>query len=317
VLLVLFAAACSGSEKKSGDDFAGKSYVAYAFSGEVRSGAFAFSQVSTKAARDEAVAECGNAAGGKKCAVLGAFKSECGAVAATGGKRATLAPGPDAPTACRAAEDSCAKRGGKDCVATNYACRKGEPGNCDQLSAVIIGPGLPQSGEEQSGKSDDNSAQAASTLHIESNTYVGTQGPFGAISMVSANGRAIGYIGYDEPDKETASQLALGGCREIAGADGSGCKVDLIFHNSCAAVASTPDGGYGTGWGDSPALACRWALDACDDYNKSGCAADMYLCSPGGKSGTCDGGLELEGDKATIDNGRVVVEDGATTIHGN
>lgn len=149
----------------------------------------------------------------------------------------------------------------------------------------------------QQGVSDD-------PLQMEFNTYSGTEGRYGAISMVSANGKVIGYVGYDEPDKETAERLALEGCRENAGAAGAGCKVDLVFENACAAVASTNDGGYGTGWGDTGAIACRWALDACDDYNKSGCKADAYVCSPGGRNGTCDGGLTIEGDAVTFSSDR-------------
>ncbi|MFN0024567.1 MAG: DUF4189 domain-containing protein [Parvularculaceae bacterium] len=137
-------------------------------------------------------------------------------------------------------------------------------------------------------------------LQMEFNTYSGTEGPYGAISMVSANGKVIGYVGYDEPDKDTAMRLALEGCREKAGAAGAGCKVAVVFENACGAFASTNDGGYGTGWGDTGAIACRWALDSCDDDNKSGCKADAYVCSPGGRNGTCDGGLTIEGDTTTI-----------------
>ncbi len=303
VALIFLAAACGKPEKQSGENAAGDSYVAFAFSEKVRTGAFAFSQVSTRAAQDEAIAECRKVAGVKKCAAFGAFKAQCGAVALASDKRVTAAPGPEASSACKAAEAACAKRGGKDCVATNYSCREGGPGYCAELGAAEVALVDSEQVAPAPAQVADAPGIAESVLHIESNTYSGTEGPYGAISTVTANGKAIGFIGYDEPDKETASRLALEGCREISGADAAGCLVNVVFHNACGAVASTPEGGIGTGWGDTPALACEWAVDSCDDVNKTGCRADMYLCSPGGVNGTCDGGM--------------TIEDGTTTIHGN
>lgn len=316
-VMALFAAACGGSEKKSDENSGGESYVAFAFSEKVRTGAFAFSQVSTKAAKDEALVECRKVTDGEKCAALGAFKSQCGAVALAGDKRITPAPGAVAYDACRASEAACAKRGGKDCVATNYSCRGGAAGYCDELSAAEIvpldeGPGAPPTTQVA-----DAPDPAASVLHIEFNTYSGTEGPYGAISMVASKGKAFGFIGYDEPDKETASRLALEGCREISGDGAAGCLVNVVFHNACGAVASTPEGGFGTGWGDTPALACGWAVDSCDDVNKTGCAADMYLCSPGGTSGTCDGGIQTDGDTTTLDNGLLVIKGGQKANGGD
>lgn len=301
VTLAFFAAACGGSERKSREPSVGASFVAYAFSDETRTGAFAFSQMSIRAARDEAVAECANASGGGKCKVIGAFAAECGALAAAAGERLTAAPGADGASACAAAQTACDKRGKDSCTASTFACRVGEPGLCKEPPEKEFAEEAnadPDESSEPHAESDETPADPP--LQMEFNTYSDTEGSYGAISIVSANGKVIGFVGYDEPDETTARELALEGCRNKAGALGAGCKVEVVFHNGCAAFASTNDGGYGTGWGDTPAIACRWALDTCDNYNKTGCSADGYLCSPGGRNGTCDGALEFEGGKTTI-----------------
>jgi hypothetical protein len=308
IILIFFAAACSGSEKKPDENTAGESYVAFAFSEKARTGAFAFSQVSTRAARDEAVAECRKVAGVRKCTPLGAFKSQCGAVAfhlAEDDKRVTPAPGPDASGACQAAEAACARRGDKDCVATQYACREGEPGSCVLLSAANVDQGVADpipaaaSADTQPAVKESETPQS----HVSFGSYDDTHGPHGAIALVTANDRVIGFAAYDEPDEATARELAIAGCQEEAGAAGSGCKVRLVFSNACGATASAPRGGFGTGWGDTPALACGWALESCKDSNGAGCRADGYVCSPDDKQGFCDG--------------VITTEDGKTTINGN
>lgn len=311
IVLSLLLAACGRSEQES----AGKNYVAYAFSSQARSGAFGFSKVSKNAARDEALAECQITSAGKKCSALGAFEAQCAAIALAKGARVTPAPGSDAQGACRAAEEACAK-GGEGCASSTYACNGEVPGFCRELNFSIADADAdsPAPQDVDSGEKPD---EAASRLTIESNTYKGTEGPYGAISIVSSNGRVVGFVGYDEPDGETANELALGGCRKIAGAAAADCDIKLTFQNACAAIASTPDGGYGTGWGNSPAAACTWAIDACDDFNQAGCEGDMYLCSPGGRNGTCDGGIQIEGDTTTLDNGLLVVKGGQKTNGGN
>jgi hypothetical protein len=147
-----------------------------------------------------------------------------------------------------------------------------------------------------------NSAEKTNTpqSHVSVGSYKDTQGAYGAIAMVTANNQAIGYAGHDEPDEATARELALGGCQKEAGNASSGCKVQLVFHHACGAFASAPGGGYGTGWGNSPARACHWALKTCNDFNSKGCLADGFVCSPGGKQGFCDGSLTTEDGKTTI-----------------
>ena len=140
----------------------------------------------------------------------------------------------------------------------------------------------------------------APQISVNTGSYKDTQGGYGAIALVTANKIVIGYLGYDEPDEATARELAIGGCRKQAGNAGSGCKVQLVFHNACGAFASTPDGGYGTGWGKSSARACDWALKTCKDFNAKGCEVGTFVCSPGGKQGFCDGGITTEGGKTTI-----------------
>lgn len=136
--------------------------------------------------------------------------------------------------------------------------------------------------------------------HVKFGSFEDTQGVYGAIAMVTANNQAIGYLGHDEPDEATARELALEGCQDIAGDAGSGCKVQLVFHNACGAYASAPKGGFGTGWGNSPARACNWALKTCKDFNAKGCSAGGFVCSPGGKQGLCGSGFTLEDGKTRI-----------------
>ncbi len=308
LISIIVAAACGRAEKKSDENAAGESYVAFAFSEKARTGAFAFSLVSTRAARDEAIAECGKVADVGKCTALGAFKSQCGAVGLASDKRVTPAPGPDADGACQGAEAACARRGGKDCIATNYACREGAPGYCKDLSAAIVDqdvvePAPAPAGPAPAGNDHQPAAKEseASRSQVTVGSYKDTHGPHGAIAFVTANGRATGYAGFDEPDEATARKLAIDGCQEEAGAAGPGCKVRLVFTNACGAFASAPQGGFGTGWGDTPALACKWALESCKDSNDTGCQADGYVCSPDGKQGFCDGGISIEDGVVIID----------------
>lgn len=126
-----------------------------------------------------------------------------------------------------------------------------------------------------------------SPYRVSVGPHKATQGVYGAIALVTANNQAIGYVSRNEPDEATARKLALGGCREEAGDAGSGCKVQLVFHNACGAIASAPGGGYGTGWGKSPALACDWALKTCKEFNAKGCVAELVVCSPDEKLGFC------------------------------
>ena len=179
------------------------------------------------------------------------------------------------------------------------SCGGGEE-NHPPAATASRGDGSKAAADGKSNAKKSNTPQSS----IEVGSYKDTQGPYAAIAIVNANNTVIGYVGYDEPDEATARKLAVDGCREkVAGDAGTGCKVQLVFRNACGAFATAPRGGYGIGWGKSPRRACDWALKSCRDSNNSGCTADGFVCSPGGKQGFCDGGL--------------TIQDGTTTIRGN
>ena len=61
-------------------------------------------------------------------------------------------------------------------------------------------------------------------------------------------------------------------------ANGRGCEVALWFRNSCGALATGANGGWGSAWADSRGAAEAAAINYCSGYT-SGCRVLVWSCT--------------------------------------
>jgi hypothetical protein len=100
---------------------------------------------------------------------------------------------------------------------------------------------------------------------------------FGAIAY-SPSARATG-VAYDWGDRASAEDAALNACLQLVGTT-AGCEVVLWFYNNCGAIATTPDGTYGTGYGARKYLAEGYALQVCRQQGGGdSCAVQRTICT--------------------------------------
>jgi Domain of unknown function (DUF4189) len=99
------------------------------------------------------------------------------------------------------------------------------------------------------------------------------QDMFGAISYSPSDG-ADGYS-YNYASRSAAEDRALSECRGYGGTD---CQVLVWFRNACAAMATSPSGAYGSGWGTTTGLAESAALDSCEQSGES-CVIERSVCT--------------------------------------
>lgn len=97
---------------------------------------------------------------------------------------------------------------------------------------------------------------------------------FGAIAYSLESG-AHGWAN-NHPTREAAERAAMANCLRFA----QDCKVALWFGNACAALATSPRHGYGTGWGDTQMKADNEAMKACATHS-TGCFVKRRLCTEG------------------------------------
>lgn len=116
-------------------------------------------------------------------------------------------------------------------------------------------------------------------------------GPYGAIA-VATDGLHAG-LSYDKASVAAAEAAAVATCESSAKGKRLGCKSQVWFERACGALAMGDEGAFGTGWGHDPRSACRWALKTCRDFHGKNCEPNFYACSPGKRSGTCDGTLRM------------------------
>ncbi|MDX2270923.1 MAG: DUF4189 domain-containing protein [Cyanobacteriota bacterium] len=115
---------------------------------------------------------------------------------------------------------------------------------------------------------------AASVLAVGA-VVVGSQqahAGFGAIAYSPATG-SYGYS-YNHTTQAGAEFAAVQACSAYAG----DCQAQLWFQNSCGALAVSPSGAFGTGWGATVALAQAYAVQTCSQYG-GGCYIKYSLCT--------------------------------------
>ena len=100
------------------------------------------------------------------------------------------------------------------------------------------------------------------------------QGYFGAIAYSEASG-SHGYS-YDFSTRSAAEVKAVRECENYSGY--GDCRVLVWFQNGCGALAKSPSGAYGSGWGDQRVTAERYALEGCSQHGQ-GCSITRWVCT--------------------------------------
>ena len=111
------------------------------------------------------------------------------------------------------------------------------------------------------------------------------QNKFGSITFSPNTGNGFAYgFSWNYSSRDTARQRATRECRNRGG---SGCPEIGWFSNTCGAIAVTPEGGYGTGYGETKSGAESNALSMCrrtaSNFN---CQIGASQCSTGGQPST-------------------------------
>jgi hypothetical protein len=92
---------------------------------------------------------------------------------------------------------------------------------------------------------------------------------YGAIAYSNSNG-AMGWA-YDHRSRAAAENDALARC------SGS-CRIAIWFRNACAAIATSPDHAYGTGWSTSRREAEGIAMNVCRQHSGN-CSVERWICT--------------------------------------
>ncbi|AFY71553.1 hypothetical protein Pse7367_3313 [Thalassoporum mexicanum PCC 7367] len=100
---------------------------------------------------------------------------------------------------------------------------------------------------------------------------------YGAIAR-SRSTEGKGYS-WNYATRAAAENRAYRECESVSG--NGDCQVLLWFRNACGSIAESTTGAAGTGWGTSPALAERYAMDSCAGVSSySRCSITRTFCSP-------------------------------------
>ncbi|MEB3337148.1 MAG: DUF4189 domain-containing protein [Leptolyngbyaceae bacterium] len=97
---------------------------------------------------------------------------------------------------------------------------------------------------------------------------------YGAITYSEDSG-AHGYS-YDYATRRAAETRALSECESNAGT--GDCEVLVWFKNGCGALATAPDGAYGSGWAGNRTGAEDQAISSCSQYAR-GCRVKRWVCT--------------------------------------
>ena len=95
---------------------------------------------------------------------------------------------------------------------------------------------------------------------------------FGAIAY-SPSKKAISYS-VNGASRGAAEATARSGC------NASDCRSALWFKNACGALASASGGAWGTGWGNTQALASQYATETCEKNGGKNCKVRLNVCTP-------------------------------------
>ena len=111
------------------------------------------------------------------------------------------------------------------------------------------------------------------------------QDAYGSITFSPNTGQGFAYgYSWNYYTRESARQRATRECRNKGG---SSCREVSWFRNSCAALAITSEGGYGTAWHTSRSNAESMAVSNCRSAGNSNCRIAVSRCiTAGGEPST-------------------------------
>lgn len=118
----------------------------------------------------------------------------------------------------------------------------------------------------------EQAAREQAAREREARKQAAVRGVFAAISYSQDTGSW--GTAWNYKNKLEAEQSALRECSKY----GSGCEVVMWTRNACAALATSPGGGYGSAWAESKYLAERKALNLCNKSNQS-CSIQTTVCN--------------------------------------
>jgi serine/threonine-protein kinase len=268
--LLLLLSACGKQEQATAPQ-TGR-FAAYAVAHDGRTGAYTLDGLSQEAADQSALEKCRRAAKNRAgCEVIGRMTQGCMAEAAGSNTQhiVSVGKGGSAPQACANAVDACTANRGINCAAVTYGCMDGRPASFCRLRKEQTQP----------------SSQAATVAKISGAPK--RKGPFGAIA-VGRNGNRAG-TSFAHATQAEAEAAAEETCRGTGTDVAKDCASKVWFKDACGALAVGKNGIYGTGWHNSPAGACRWAVSTCKQGGGTLCESTIYSCSPRDVWGTCDG----------------------------
>ena len=98
---------------------------------------------------------------------------------------------------------------------------------------------------------------------------------FGAISYSAAT--RLHGLARDFGNERDAVVRALSACETHARS--GDCRILVTFRNACGALAESPDGAYGTGWGVDTARASTYAGEVCADGGGTACRVTQVICT--------------------------------------
>ena len=100
---------------------------------------------------------------------------------------------------------------------------------------------------------------------------------YGSIAFSSNTEAGYGWgFSWGYGSRQDAKYRAVRECRDKGGAN---CAEIGWFHNNCGALAISPEGGYGTGYGNTRVAAESKALSACRSAGNSNCRIPISRCA--------------------------------------
>lgn len=97
---------------------------------------------------------------------------------------------------------------------------------------------------------------------------------YGAIAYSQSTGISGSSYDYSSPSGAEARAL-----RECESTSSSGdCNIVISVQNACAALATTPNGAYGSGWGTESFIAEHHAMVTCNQYGQN-CTILQWVCT--------------------------------------
>ncbi len=105
----------------------------------------------------------------------------------------------------------------------------------------------------------------------------GVTAQYGSIAFSPNTGAGYGWgFSWGYGSRQDAKYRSVRECRDKGGED---CREIGWFRNNCGALAISPEGGYGTGYGNTRVTAESKAISACHSAGNTSCRVPISRCS--------------------------------------